>query len=266
MELEEKKDTLVPGGMYYKQMGNTDSTRTMVFIHGATMTGAGMELIAMQFLEYRCILVDLPGHGGSRGRPKENVEDMAEEVIGFLDMLWQRQEITDDVFLVGYSMGGAVSIECALKKRDYIKGMVIVSSGADLAGHTPLISEAVKKSVDCFDSGEFFSHGFGSGTLPEERAVLMEALNTTKVKDAIGYCDLLACSRYNRSDRAAEINVPVLIISGDEDEIVLPGCSFALKEALPNSSLAVLPFRGHTAVYEMLEYVTGVMKFFMNRH
>lgn len=262
----QNKDSLFPNEIHYKELGDTKSSKTLVFIHGATMTGAGLEPVAMLFSQYHCILIDLPGHGSSLGKPEETVEDIAEIVSTFLDTLREDRRISDDVTLLGYSMGGAVSIENALKKKAYIKRMVIISSGANLADYCPLISETVKHGPDEFNSEEFFQQGFGSGTSPEEKSFLMNALSATKVDDRIGFSDLLSCSRYNKSDRVKELEIPVLIITSDEDQIVLPECGIAFREALQRSSIAVIPFRGHTAVFEMPEYTSEIIHRFLTNY
>lgn len=266
MVSEQDKDSLRLNEIHYKQIGDTRSSKTLVFIHGATMTGEGLEPVAMEFSQYHCILIDLPGHGKSSGKPEETVEEITEIVSTFLDTMREKGAISDDVTLLGYSMGGAVSIENALKKKAYIKRMVIISSGANLADYCPLISETVKKGPDEFNSDEFFQQGFGSGTSPEEKSFLMNALNATKVDDRTGFSDLLSCSRYNKSDRIKELEIPVLIITGDEDQIVLPECGIALRQALQHSSIAVIPYHGHTAVFEMLEYAAKIIHRFLTNY
>lgn len=266
MTSEQAKFHRGPNEICYRQLGNVKSSKTLVFIHGATMTGDGLEPVAMQFCQYHCILIDLPGHGKSARKPFETVEDIGDAVSVFLDCLIEQGVISDNVTLFGYSMGGAVSIENALKKKAYIKRLVIISSGANLADYSPLISETVQKTPEEFNSGEFFQHGFGSATSPEEKSFLLNALNATKVDDRVGYCDLLSCSRYNKSDRVRELEIPVLIITGDEDQIVLPDCGIALWQALQHGSIAVIPFRGHTAVYEMLEYTAQIIHRFLQNH
>ncbi|SFR83298.1 alpha/beta fold hydrolase [Anaeromicropila populeti] len=246
----------------YMQMGKADSPYTMVFIHGATMTGAGMAPLAEQFTDYNCIVVDLPGHGGSAGETKRTVDEFSESIDLFLQELLKNQIISNHITIVGYSMGGGISFELALKQREEYKRLVILCSGAGFPGYVPLVDKVRSHPAEEFSSADFFTHAFGANTTEEQKVFLLDVLNKTKVDDSIGYLDLVAAGTYDKLARANEVTVPVLIVAGDQDQIVEAGCGINLWKSLQNAFLFIIPFRGHTVIFEELEQVVKTMKDF----
>ena len=76
--------------------------------------------------KYRCITIDLPGHGESENLAYvHSMEEMAELVKALLDHLKIRRAI-----LVGHSMGGYVALALADSYPDMLKAMVLMNSTA----------------------------------------------------------------------------------------------------------------------------------------
>lgn len=81
----------------------------LVFVHGSWCTKAVWQTHFIPFFEglgYRCIAMDLRGHGGSEG--KENLKrytysNYAEDVASVVD------SIGGNAILIGHSMGGAIT-------------------------------------------------------------------------------------------------------------------------------------------------------------
>lgn len=246
----------------YRQIGNKKSEFTFVFIHGATMTGKGLLPLAKSFIDYNCVVIDLPGHGASVGETKYSVEEFTKSIDVFLMELLHKKIISNHITLIGYSMGGSISFELALKKREEYKRMIILSSGANVTQYTPLIDEMKKQSKEKFNSAEFMKHGFGLNTTDEQKKFLLAILNKTKVNDSIGFSDLVAAGAYNKIEKASEIQIPTLIFAGDEDEIILPQCGMDLWKELKNASIVIVPFYGHTVIFEKIDYLISVMNDF----
>jgi len=88
---------------------------------------------------FKFLLVDLPGHGRSEGRPMERVEDYAESVLNNL-----REEIEGGI-LIGFSMGGGVVASMYAMEPDLFRAMVLVNS----AFRMPLIAHYVDREDLC---------------------------------------------------------------------------------------------------------------------
>lgn len=248
---------------YYYRLGKSDSDTTVFFIHGAVMTGEGMRPVAQAFTEYNCIAVDLPGHGNSVGESKLTVQEFADCIEFMIKEMLDEKIITENIILAGYSMGGAISVELALRNIPQIKKIIILSSGANFKNNLPLIEKSTQMPVEEFNSAELFSHGFGRRSTAEQTETLLAALLETKAEDSVGYTDLKYACTYERIEETSNIKIPVLIISGDDDEIVPVNVPISLKEHVPQSVLTIMPYRGHFGIFEETEYVCGIMKDFI---
>jgi len=108
--------------------GLSEGREVVLFIHGA---GGGEYTWGYQkaFFEKRFnpIIIELPGHGASEGEGEEEIGRYAEHVYSFLKVLGLSK-----VFLVGHSMGGAITQTLALKHAEVIKGIILVGTGVRL--------------------------------------------------------------------------------------------------------------------------------------
>ena len=123
--------------------GLSEGREVVLFIHGA---GGGQYTWSYQkaFFEkrFRPIIIELPGHGASEGEGEEEIGRYAEHVYSFLKAL-----AVSIVFLVGHSMGGAITQTLALTHPDVIKGIVLVGTGARLKV-LPMILDGIKSEFE----------------------------------------------------------------------------------------------------------------------
>lgn len=120
----------------FSEAGKADG-RAMVFLHGAGMSGWMWRLQLERFsaLGYRCVALDLPDHGKSRGLPFASIEDCADEVAGIADRLssgssglgGQGAEGLKPV-IVGHSLGAKVALELIARHPEAVGGAVISSA------------------------------------------------------------------------------------------------------------------------------------------
>ena len=128
----------------YERTGDNGSNITLVFLHGSTMTKGGMYPFASVFKEYNCIVFDLTGHGQSDADEPDQISGFAEDVEYSLNQLKEQSIVTEQVILLGYSMGGAITCEIAIRNNLNLSGIVLLSSGGDLKHYSPMID---RKSV-----------------------------------------------------------------------------------------------------------------------
>ncbi|MCM1106523.1 MAG: alpha/beta hydrolase [Blautia sp.] len=234
----------------YERLGNQASDTTLVFLHGSTMTRGGMLPVAEQFADYNCIVFDLTAHGESGEEEPEEAAVFAEDVEYSVQQLQEKKEISGKLFVLGYSMGGAITCELAIRNRLALSGIVFLSSGADLKHYTPMVEQLKAMPVEEFRTKDILPALFGSDIAKEDADRIMELFLTTKTEDATGYGDLMASNRYDALARCAGITVPAMLVHGSEDKVVLPGAAVETWKAIPGSQLLMIPYRGHGAIYE----------------
>lgn len=260
---EIKKDN---ESLFYEQCGNSNSPETLIFIHGATMTGAGMMPFADQFPEYNCITVDLPGHGQSAGQTKDTIGAFADSIFWLVDELQKTRTVSNAVTLIGFSMGGCITVESALRKPEWLKRAVVLSSGACLKENTPIVKQICEMEAEAFHMNDLYMHLTGRDTTEEELALEMEVLSATQCEEAVGLTDLRTAEAYDRQDEVSQIQLPLFVAAGDDDKIVPVNIPIRLRDAVPGSELLVLPYRGHSAIYEETETVVKHIKSFFRYH
>lgn len=247
----------------YTRVGKKESEVTLVFIHGSTMLKEAMLPLADKLQEYDCISFDMTAHGESEGEEPEEVAVFAEDVEFSIKQLWKKNEISKKIILLGYSMGGAITCEIAIRKKIETAGIVILSSGGNLKDYTPLVDDLKAMPVEQFRTEDILGGLFGSDTPEADVEKITKQFATLKVDDAIGYGDLMASNRYENLEACREIMVPTLLIHGNDDKIVLPMAAVETWKRIANSELLMIPYKGHAAIYEDIDLVTEKIRSFV---
>ena len=222
---------------------------------------------------YRAIAFDRPGHGHSE-RPNHRpitVEVQAEMLHATLMQLG-----IDRPIVVGHSWGGSLALVYALKFPEEISGAVLLAPAAyesddgvsflsKLPGwpvigdvlnflFTPLLSAWLVRTD--------IAKAFAPDPVPKKylRHVLAEWTRPKKVKWYSVDDALLNESLPKFAERYPEIRVPVVIATGDADQIV-PAEENAerLHRALPHSHLNLLPQTGHQIPFTRPEAVLAAI-------
>lgn len=237
----------------YKRVGNKESDVTLVFIHGSTMLKEAMLPLALE--EYNCISFDLTAHGESAGEEPEEITVFAEDVEYTIEQLRKNKEASDKVILLGYSMGGAITCEIAIRKKISLTGIVVLSSGGNLKDYTPLVDDLKAVPAEQFRAADIVGALFGLDTPESEVERIAGQFAALKTGDVTGYGDLMASNRYNNLEACSGIEVPSLLIHGNNDEIVLPMAAVETWKKIKNSQLLMIPYKGHAAIFEDMELV-----------
>jgi len=108
--------------LYYEQSGVGE---TVLFLHGlGASTSMWNEHAEILSLNYRVILVDIRAHGRSTAGSKPlNIEQFSNDIFDFFKAL----ELSS-VHLVGFSLGGMIAYEFAVKYSDLLCTLTISNS------------------------------------------------------------------------------------------------------------------------------------------
>src|SRR6516165_8087236 len=109
--------------MYYEVHG---SGEPVVLLHGAfmTITNNWTDWIGELSKTRKVIAVEMQGHGRTADIDREfSSENLADDVAALLDYLK-----IPSADLIGYSMGGGVAMQCAIRHPDKVRKVVVISS------------------------------------------------------------------------------------------------------------------------------------------
>lgn len=245
--------------MYYEMQG---SGTPLVLLHGAFMNTsmAFGQLMPELSKKYKVIAVDLQGHGRTADidRPY-SFESLADDIAALLKYLK-----IDSANILGYSLGGGVALQVAIRHPEIVRKLVIIS--------------AVYK----FD-----------GWYPETRAVFptisAEAFSKTPIKtiyDSIApdpkHFDQFVSKMHDfvskpydfGADKVKAIKSPACIILGDSDGVqpehaaemfrLLGGGQMGDLRGLPNSRLAIFPATSHVSVMMHTDWLLAIVPDFLD--
>lgn len=201
---------------------------------------------------------DYPGCGRSGPTEKYDVAELADTTVALMQHLGHER-----FDVLGLSMGGMVVQELLVNHRDRVTGAVLVSSavqqtaldimaaaaGAPAAPLSP--AERVRASV-----AAIFSPEFRAGDRFEDWAEWQTALAAPA--DALAGW-LGAAAAHDVLDRLEQVDVPVLVVTGDADVLARPEHSKELAARLLNSRLVVVEGGAHGLVYEHPELVADAI-------
>lgn len=236
--------------------GLLDGRETILFIHGA---GGGQYTWSYQkgFFEkeFNPVIIELPGHGESGGEGEEEIGKYAEHVHSFLKAL-----NLPKIFLAGHSMGGAIVQTIALTHPKLIKGIVLVGTGARLRV-LPVILNGIR--------GHFKETVQKITRFAYSRKVPLELIDRgvndlMRCRPGVLYGDFLACDRFDVMNEVKKINLPTLILCGDDDELTPVKYSQFLHNQIKGSKLDILPNAGHMVMMESPEVFNEEIREFIS--
>jgi pimeloyl-ACP methyl ester carboxylesterase len=245
--------------IYYNQLGNRESEKTILFIHGSSMSGVLMEDIARLLPDFNNITVDLPGHVNSGGEPRKTVEENADFITDFIRELRKSGEITDDLTVVGFSLGGCITLELALRKVPEVKRIVVLHS-CDFANSE--LATMVPPNFEDFNPLSIGKIAFGRNSKPE---ITYPYLKQHQASEYVTFVDLNAAISYPMKEFET-IQIPTMLITGDEDRLAPIQNVMNLRKIIPHSVLSVIPFYGHMAVLEVPEIYAQNIKDFIRHY
>jgi pimeloyl-ACP methyl ester carboxylesterase len=222
--------------------GLLEGREILLFIHGS---GGGQYTWSYQksFFEKRSnpIVIELPGHGESGGEGEEEIGGYAEHVHSFLKAMG-----IEKVFLVGHSMGGAIVQTLALTCPEMIKGVILVGTGARLRV-LPVILKGIKEN---FEETVKQINQFAYSPRTPSDLTDKGVLGLMRCRPEVLYGDFLACDRFDIMNEVEKINLPTLIICGDEDQLTPVKYSQFLQSRIHGSKLEILTGAGHMVMME----------------
>lgn len=248
------------GEIYYSQIGNQRAEKTLIFIPGSGMTAKFMERFSMNFTEYNTITLDLPGHGQSTGCVSSSVQELADCIEGVIRVLYEQKIATEDITILGYSLGGFVAVSLGLIDMPQVKRIVVISSCADLATNPLGMALADMTAVDPM---QIYSAMCGSKT-EEEKCKEIQKMFLDDLKDAeLLFKDLYSARAFNIIDKVSSIDKSMLIVIGDDDSVIQAKDAEHLAKLVKKSKIIKYSGFGHAMLFENTQQVVEDIKAFI---
>jgi pimeloyl-ACP methyl ester carboxylesterase len=243
--------------LYYQAYQANDIDRwPVVLIHGAGGDHLSWPSQLRRLQGYRVYTPDLPGHGKSEGHGRQRIDFYGEAAAGWIQSL-----VLPKVFLAGHSMGGGIALWLALHYPELVRGLVLVSTGAKLPVNLSLIEELATQVGFPTAVEKIANWSFSSRVEPA--VVENVKKHMLKTRPSVMAGDFRACDRFDLSGQLNQINVPTLILVGDEDKMTPERFSEGLVKGIPDAEMVVISGAGHMLPLELPEEVAKVMRDFL---
>ena len=205
---------------------------------------------------YRVVNIDYRGHGKSGTVETDfSLYDLVEDTTAILDELGIEQAIW-----AGLSTGGMSALRAALTVPERVRAIIVADAsaagepfypkfkyralglGARLVGLRPFVP-AVAPIM------------FGQTTLQENRELVDEwvpAFVSLELPSILRFLEALV-SRDSLLDRLSEMDIPALIMVGEEDRAQPVARAQEMVDGIPGSRLEIIPRAGHLSALEQPE-------------
>ncbi|RBQ28017.1 hypothetical protein CRU91_11395 [Aliarcobacter vitoriensis] len=269
------QEPILNSQVYINIVGDEEK-EPIIFVHGLGDEASTIWQESIEKLknEYYIITFDLPGFGKSS---KENVEYTPEKYAQVLDFLVSKFLNNREFYLVGHSMGGAISLKYATMYQDKIKKLFIIDSAGvlhkDAYGEFMLKAQINKIVDENNKSGlnsqisQFASNITSSITtiLPKDlsgmvrdETIRKKILNTPNSIAALGLITENWFDIY-------KIKTPTMILWGENDNITPLRTGYILNYLLENSKLYIIKNSGHVPIIESKDEYFNYLNIFLTQ-
>ncbi len=245
--------------MYYEVHG---SGEPVVLLHGAfmTITNNWDGWISELSKTRKVIAVEMQGHGRTADVPRDMTsENLAGDVAALLKHLKIAR-----ADLIGYSMGGAVAMQVAIRHPDKVRRAVIISSRFRRDGVVTEGADALSKlTADIFKDSPIETEYKKLSPTPDGFPSFVQHMIATASKEHDFGADKLKAT-----------TAPMFFIHGDADGILLAHVAemFRLKggevhgDVKPRSAsrLAILPDTTHVTLMQRIPMIVPMVNDFLD--
>ena len=231
--------------------------------HDALWLPAAQTLLS----RYRVILPDLRGHGDSGvGEGPATMQKHANDIARVLD----HAEV-GRAPLAGVSIGGYALFEFWRRYRGRVAALILCDTKAQ-ADTAEARAARLQAAADVLEQGtepfidSMIPKLFGRTTI-NTRPDLLKAPKEMMMKmspEDISLVQKGMAERPDSVDILNTINVPTIVVAGEEDTLTPVRDAELMRQNIPGSQLKVVPRAGHYAVWEQAEEVGKLVRQFLD--
>lgn len=252
----------------YYVAGN-ENGRPILLLHGMTASADNYREIMHYFGDKHWLIApDIPGFGASGDTEPYNMPHLVEWLAALYDVL----ELPPAIVL-GHSFGGALATAYAVTYPEDVHGLFLIAPAVLVGNYFPDSLKRMSIGFGLIDLGMALSQTEMINQRQMERAVFDTAVydddtilerRKRNLEMARASSDVLkALAFHDDSDKLDRVTVPVRLVWGEHDPVVLPGDGQKLLQLFPNADLHLLPECGHVVMLEKPLELTLLLQDFL---
>ena len=240
----------------------------VVFVHGfphdRTLWTPQLQGLTVQA---RCLAVDLRGFGETTAASPYSVDQYADDLAGFMDVLHIERAV-----VAGLSMGGYVAFAMWRRHAHRVRGLVLANTkaGADSDEAREKRRSLMKVAREQGSSAvaDSMITGMLGKTTREKRPDIVNSvhrmISSAPVEGVVGALQAMM-DRPDSNGTLGTIEVPTLVVTGDEDAIIPVEEARIMHAGVRGSSLEVITGAGHLSNLERPAAFNHVVSEFLAR-
>jgi pimeloyl-ACP methyl ester carboxylesterase len=219
----------------------------------------------------RCVAPDLRGFGESSVAGPFTIDQYADDVAALVRLLRVGDE-RGRVVVCGLSMGGYISFALWRRHRDLVRALVLVDTRAgedseqSRTSRRSQIALVQERGAEALAS-TLVAAQLGKTTRSKQAGAVdtvYRLLASAPVGGVVGALEAMI-ARPDSTPTLATIDVPTLIVVGDEDAVTPVSDSRAMQAAIAGSQLQIVERAGHLTPFERPAAFNHVVSEFLSR-
>lgn len=240
----------------------------VVFVHGfphdRTLWTPQLQGLTVQA---RCLAVDLRGFGETTAAPPYSVDQYADDLAGFMDVLHIERAV-----IAGLSMGGYVAFAMWRRHSQRVRGLVLANTKAGADSNEAREKRKANMTVAREHGSGAIADAMITGMLgkttrakrPDIVNAVHRMMGSAPVDGVVGALQAMM-DRPDSTGTLGTIDVPTVVVTGDEDAIIPIEEARALHAGIRGSSLEVIAGAGHLSNLERPAAFNHVLSEFLAR-
>jgi pimeloyl-ACP methyl ester carboxylesterase len=233
--------------------GNNES-KTILFVHGFPFDHTMWQTQVDEFSkDYTCVSYDIRGLGESpAGDGQFTMEFFVDDLETLLDELKLNRPI-----LCGLSMGGYISLRALERMQDRFSAAILCDTRSEADNNEGKLKRAAgikrinKERLAPF-AKDFITNCFGDDFKQNRKEELQKIIEKSSQFNPVGVkgCLLAMLSRFDTTMNLGKINIPTLLICGEQDTLTPPPVMKDMFHKINKAEFVEIPKAGHMTPIE----------------
>ncbi len=158
-----------------------------------------------------------------------------------------------NVWIIGYSLGGIIALECVRQQQENIAGLIITNTNPE--GQTEKRTQAVHRQLQCLNEkgleavfDEILLPAYFGDTYKtsmQEQASTIKSMGLSLGPEVLKRQLATLITRIDQRLHLPRIHVPTLLICGNKDTLCPPALHTTMNALIANSTLTIFEHVGH---------------------